>query len=492
MMPYTEEGRLAWLEKSTTLRINEWGYAPRPSGGYIFWKPGMFPGGLTTDREDKLKERALRELKENGKYSSATNWQISAYGILKSGKISVMEGGKYLGLPPGRLIVTPEMISQAVKDFWAPCQDRKQGCYVPTQVGSPTEFGRVYPAIYKHMSRKENGGGFKVILDRMYRGLYDQIGLRNCIHTKQLRLNRLRKELISRSNEGHCISPNWLKSSPLKKERELGFAVEEFREGLFPLKKKYSKKKVISQGKNGRSSLSLGETPSEAVSNITGFPLSQCSISMGANKRLSVIPEGLTSFLLHWSRILNVQPFGFDLDQEPPHIGEVLFLQGEQEYFSDFRFGNSPVEVKNAFTHFNNRRIAEINRKYVPESSRWKDGKSLEDLVLFFHAPMENYSSSLDRIEVPLRQIIHYKDFHEELKKLITKMKRVSHLYHEVRPLCNMDDLIELHEESSLHPFLLIRDGNTHRLNWHREVLKEMNKKARQLIFKEGDQDELF
>lgn len=490
-MVYTEKGRLAWLEKPTTTRKGPWGYSSRPSGGYTFWKQGMNPGGLTTTGENELREKALKELELDGKYSSATNWQISAYGILDSGKISIKGGRKYLDLPEGRQFITPQQVSEAIKTFWMPRWNRDRGCYVPTNKGSLTDFGELHPRIYKHLSRKENGGGFRANLDQMYCGLYDQISQRNSPDTIKLRLNNLRKELISRFNKGMGISPNWLKSSSLKNERELGYAIEEFREGLFRIKKN---KKVTQNRESPKKSPILGETPSEAAARITGLPSSEFSLSMGANKRLSVITEGLTSLMFNWSHIVDFQPFGFNLIQEPPHLKSTLFLQEEKEYFADFRIGNTPIEVKNVLTSFNNGGITEINNKYCPEKSRWKDGDNLRDLVLVFHAPKPSYASYLEKLDVPIRTIIHYNDFHSELKELVTKMNKSNGAYKDVRPSCNLEDLVKLHEEASLHPFLLIRDGDIQRLNWYREVIRRMVVQARQIInIKDlGDQDEFF
>ena len=70
--------------------------------------------------------------------------------------------------------------------------------------------------------------------------------------------------------------------------------------------------------------------------------------------------------------------------------------------------------------------------------------------------------------------MITYEDFHESLKELIHEMKKVPMLYRKRRPMMRLDHIVDLHEEVSLSPFLLVREGNRPIRIYAQYVLRDM------------------
>jgi len=60
-------------------------------------------------------------------------------------------------------------------------------------------------------------------------------------------------------------------------------------------------------------------------------------------------------------------------------------------------------------------------------------------------------------------------------------MKTKNAMYSSLRPITSLDYLLELHEEVSLHPFLLVRRENTERRDWSKHILHALIERAQEL-----------
>ena len=316
-----------------------------------------------------------------------------------------------------------------------------------------------HASIYKYISR--HLGGFPKAIGRWYPGLYEKISYRRSKSPSLNEQEELSKKLINRFNAGLCISSSFLTHSADEKERELRRRVLDFaQKDLFGKKENYT----------------------QVVHRLTGLPLQDVKMNSGASKNCANLTEDFTSFLFYWSSILGLKTWDFDNDAWISHTGNaVRFFHGDKRYESDLRIGNQPIEVKNALGRFDEGRLEEVIRKYGNDKGEWQTGESMERGAIVFHADPRLYKHCVKPITDTGLRVITYTNFHNHLIKVISEMKKRNALYRKVRPLTNLDYLIDLHEEVSLHPFLLIREGLSTRREWSEHMLKALIDKSQEI-----------
>lgn len=432
-----------------------------PQGGFNIWKDDWKGNkGLYVPNDDRLRKRYREQKKKHGELREAFGTLIAARGVLECGKFSRPEGRKALGLPPGYVITTEEEALLAVRDYWMP-RGKGHG-YIPTKNVDKGvfSFGSEHPRIYKYIHR--HLGGFKEAMEKWYPYFYNHISHSRRIKYIEIRTKeKLAQELINRFNTGLCISPTYLLFSPDKEERKLFYRVLDFARGdLFDKR----------------------ETYTETVSRLTGLPAEDIKISEGANKKCSELIESLTEFLFYWSSLLGIDAWGFNLDKihHTKYAARFKHKDNGKMYEADLRIGNSAMEVKAGVGKFSNERKS-IKEKYGKDGCVWETGEDVEKGAFIFHAKPSYYRHFAHQIKEMGWPLITYKDFHEHLRRLIKVMKEKHSMYKGIRPEIRLDSIIDLHEEISLHPFLLLRNGNRERRAWIHHALEALIEKAQEL-----------
>ena len=110
-------------------------------------------------------------------------------------------------------------------------------------------------------------------------------------------------------------------------------------------------------------------------------------------------------------------------------------------------------------------------------------GETISDGTAFFHAKPEFYSHAVPMIRDAGIQIIDYRWFNGKLKQIVKGMKQeYSDVIEAMRPrVTSLDYILALDNELVYNPFLLMRESNTERRLWTRELLRNLTNKAKEV-----------
>jgi len=440
-----------------------------PSGGFNVWKKGWRPRGNDVPNPEKVRQR-YAEHQEHGKTrKNVIETYIGYYGVLACGKRSIPEGRKFLGLPDLGYHSSEEESRSIVFNYWKP-RRKQSGEYYPTQNQDKniTAFMQDHLKAYKYAAR--NLGGFRKALESWCPGLYSHISQRRAspFQSPKRAVNmrdELSQELIDRHNKGLCISSTGLQNSTDSYERELRRRVMEF--GKLDLFKKKEPYTLI-------------------VHRLTGIPINDIRMDQGSQVNAGFLTENLTGFLFYWSSILGLNTWSFDTTQWITYKeNDLKFKHNGDNYKADLRIGNQAIEVKTAIGRFKAEK--EILKKYGHNHAVWSNNeKPVEQGAVIFHAKPILYQHAIQPINEAGLGVIGYDDFHDHLIKVVDQMKKRSSMYRDVQPITNLDYLVALHEEISLHPFLLVRKGNKEKREWFNHILKSLIIRAQELRNKKG------
>jgi hypothetical protein len=439
------------------------------SGNRFLWKRG-WKRAMDISKDEVLVERGRHQLAQFGELKESLLGYVAARAVFECGHLSREVGRRVLNFPPATLpkSLTEKEIRKIIISYWHPQRDTNgnyiAGENVPQKNLSVTTFFRdnysAYRFIAKHL------GGLRRYLESSFPGLYTQVSSRR-MPPNQMDREALAKELIERHNSGLCISGNLLKSF-IFEERELYRRIKDSYPDFFN----------VSHAKR--------------VSELTGLPEDSISLNTGQKCKKSHIEELLTNFLFQWSFLLGNPVFGFEpqtkiFDGETKRAFRIRAEDNGELCLSDLRLGNTAIEVKSYSHRMDKPNRENLIKRYGSGNSSWSDnGCDLENNVVIFHCQNAIYSNIAPKLHKAGIRVISYEEFHEELKKLIGEMKTKSSMYRDVRPICSLDYLVDLHEETSLHPFLLIRAENSDRRELSSCILQSLVDRAKELKLKQG------
>jgi hypothetical protein len=438
------------------------------SGGFFLYKPG-WKRGLDVPSDERLVQR-YNEQMQQGQIKESLKGQIAARAVPVCGHLSRDIGREVLGLPPiNHGYGSKKDAKKAVHDYWRP-RKSGSGFFRPTrnQDKRVSDFmdANTHLSEYKYIVR--HLGSFKEAVDSWYPGLYRDISLRRTQENSSLSKAEMKQVLIERFNAGLTISASPLLHSQNPQERELYRRVLDLAETTL-----FGKK--------------LKQPYTQIVNKLTGIPMNDIKLDNGANTHCGKLTEYLTSFLFYWSSLLDLETWNIDSHQwiSTKRADLTLFpegrkIEGEQDYEADLRVGNLPIEVKTGVARFSENRRDDIIKKYGNHGI-WATGEPIEKGAVIFHAQPELCDHFLPDIKKASLRVISYNDFHNNLQALIAQMKTKPTMYRDVRPIANLDYLLDLHEEVSMHPFLLVRSANNFRREWYQEILHALISRAQEL-----------
>jgi len=427
------------------------------NGGFFLYKTG-WKRGIDVPSDERLVQRYNEQLRQ-GRIKESLKGQIAARAVLACGYLSRDVGREILNLPKGNNHGSKKEAKKAVHDYWRPRRS-ESGFFRPTRNTDKrvTDFMQGHNRAYKYMAR--NMGGFKKAIDSWYQGCYREVSLRRTQESPYLSENEIINIFIDRFNSGLAVSACSLKHSVDPQERELYRRVLDLAEkDIFGKKRAYT----------------------EIAHSVTGIPLHSIILNKGAHKNCAELTENFTEFLFYWSSLLGLETWNFDNTQWTEHKGNAInLLHGDKRYMADLRIGNKAIEVKTGIARFSENRRDEIIEKYGNRGV-WETGGEVEKGAVIFHARPSLYSHFLPAVKQAGLQAISYEDFHSHLTALIEQMKTKSPMYRDVRPITSLDYLLDLHEEVSLHPFLLVRTENNARRQWGTHILRALIERAQEL-----------
>lgn len=455
-MPYKNSTFMEKAERHRKYRVLKYsggGFEIRCRDWKYLWKKNR---GSYLPPPDAVKARVIRE-KQSGRISDTAQTYVGLYGILACGKRSQPEGMKYLGLTP-RKLGSEKDCRTAVSQYWRP-RKNSSGSFRPTKNADKRvgDFMSSHKDIYKYAA--EHLGGFKKFLESWKPGLYYSINpAASRVITPKCE-DELSDNIIRRFNSGLCISSTYLKDSLDSRERELH-------------------RRIIHCAKTDL--LGKKETFEEVVHRLTKIPSDDIHLGSGAQKKCAELTEDFTAFLFYWSSLLGLETWGFDTNNWIYHEKEALRFSPGEDRRADLRVGNRAIEVKTGIAKFSEERKEEIVAKYG-NNGVWQTGEPVEKGAVFFHAKTKLYEHFFPAVLAAGLQIITYEDFHRYLEQLVIEMKKRASMYRDVRPITNLDYLVNLHREVSLHPFLLVRTENNFRREWSKSILEVLIERAQEL-----------
>lgn len=429
------------------------------SGSRFVWKRG-WKKGMDIPKDEKL-ARAYREQQTEGHIKESLLGYIAARAIFECGRLSRKVGREVLGLPAvdERNLSQREIVNRII-EYWRP-RRMDSGNYalgeeVPDNQRRVIDLMRDKPEVYKYTTRHKHSSskskGFKAFLETVFPGLYTQVSYRR-MPLRSNEKEELKAELIRRFNSGLGISPSYLTNSPERGERELYRKVMDIEEeDLFGFKRTYVQR----------------------ASSLTGLAPGEIKLDTGAKTNSACLTELFTDLVFRMSALFGEPVFGIDpklpiLDKRT----DLEFLHHDHEHRADLRIGNIPIEVKNYIAvRFCRSQRADLLEKYTQDNSVWKnDGARLEKGKVIFHCPERAYASIEHDLEKEGLKIVPYETFHRKLRGLFDRLRETDLVYRE-----NLEYLLELHEEISLSPFLIVREGNRARRRWSTFLLREIIK----------------
>lgn len=465
--------------KKEVHHFGKYTYWQRPSGGYCFkWigKDGDWHRYGASSAE-VIRARYHHEIQTTGKVSQGTRAQIGYYAILAGHERSLVEGKIVLG------ILDDENNHRVKKQVtrWTTLDEVKgamEAAYPSEKVRRFLEGEEIELASLKDFASKNRkvnqaiirryGGLFKV-MENIYPGLYKQL----CINDRSghVDVKSLITDFQIRYANGQMITPHLLKVSDDEPDKQL------FRD-LRRLSKAFGATEFFEKKEPDWTGLN------EFVSYLTSIPKQDIGCSEQRRNLVASTAEDLTGFLFEWARIFGLKIDSLDLSQgiERTHQRIPLVNHGKK-YFSDFKVGNTAIDVKTGSSELDKAQLEKIVKIYTPGESIWPDKQLVDNSLLVMLRRSETYAKALETLRQHQIRVLTYASFKKSLLDVLSGINdEYSGLIGDLRPkLHNLDYLLELSDEVSLKPFLLTRSGNQDRVIWSREVLRALTKKAQEV-----------
>ena len=447
------------MKKCNRERHGEYEIKFHPGGGFSVYGDGIRRRGYYVPSDSRIKERYEKEGETGGLRTLLQYRAIPHYG-----KKSLIKGREAVGLPPKIIdVVSRDEIIKAIKEFW-PEEDVErylsgEDVELKRIVDFEGKHRRQYHAAHRAKSHKE-GGSFMGIMEDVYPELYGK--LNRIIKADDINKEELGSILLSRFYSGLHLSRTALLTSGDRKEKRLLRQIEALADsGLFRKAGNYTK----------------------IVMKLTGLRKDDI-IDSRIGKDNARLTEELTEMFFEWAFLAELELSDFIKKGEVYSSGEMVkFSYNKKEGRADLRIGNQAVEVKTGMGNFDSPRALDLIEKYATGKKLWYNEEPLDASLVIFHQRKELYEEMFLSIKNAGINIMSYEQFHSCLAELISLIKGdYKHEINEIEPrIHNLDYLVELHEEISLRPGVLMRKGNLDRREWSHKLLQSLAEKARQL-----------
>jgi hypothetical protein len=440
-----------------------------PNGGFTYWTgTGRGRGTSVSSPEAILK----RYRENNGEVFHSLRQQIGCYGILKIGKYSFSAGKEYLGLPVNEndSSVNYEEVERKIRSFWP--QETVNAVMAGEEANIRTirEFSKTHKRQYSSSSRTigfKAMGGFKGVLEKVYPGFYQKMKRRT--NYKDLDLEEIRSRLLDLVWNGEPINGASLKFSKDPEKRRL------LKEVYVLLRREEHRTKDIGENEY-----------TKFVASLTGLDKHDIEMSQSFRNNIGSISENLTAFIFSWAPIVGVDLEGIiDLadDEIIMNSHETAYRFGDnarKKGLADIRIGNQGVEVKGGGIKFSPRAINSLIEKYHP-GTYWEDGEKVISNLIVFYNPTCIDSQQKEQLESEGIKVLMPDKVKEILKKVIKGAKAFESDIEEVRPrVHSLDNLLEIYDELTQKPFMLLGSKNEEKSIYAAELLKSLIEKAKE------------
>ncbi len=274
-------------------------------------------------------------------------------------------------------------------------------------------------------------------------------------------------EFIERYAEGLPINKSHLNDSSVKAEGD-----------LYRKSRTLMIKKMKEQGLKKKSK---GEDYWTAfVSKKTGISEDDITVSGHAKNRFAYMGETFTSFLFHWAPLVGVEIQEIKSNGGKIYWGHVpkdkiFFFNGGQKAVADIRLNGMAVEVKNCVGRFNGVRLEDVVNRYS-KGKKWSDNTPVKGSLVVFHSREDFIEDAAGRLEEEGIDVLTYQHFRVYLEKTLGLIKKLfPEVIEQARPrVHHLDMLLGLYDQLSLRPCVLMRPGNSFRMNYGIDVLTSL------------------
>lgn len=403
-------------------------------------------------------EKILSYLAEKGMTKTAINW-LYYYPVTQGvEKPSLTLGKRMLGIQDKKPRVSYDEIRQKVEQYWPRDLVKRFMAgedVILRHISGREGFEKAHRRQYRSAQRTFSSlGGIKYFMDEIYPGLYKKLTRRTS--PKDIDTKALGTLLRTRFYAGLPISRGILEYSEDPKEKALCNTIRQL-----------GRTRISSQGFT------------ETISRVSGLKKYDVEVNSSGYHASARLAEKLAALVFAYTPLLRIdtplKPGELHLSQQ-----EMEILQGEEKRRADLRVGNQAIEVKTLIHLFEKRWVEKIIETYPPGLNNWTSGEPLESSLLIFNARASLYKRFTPQIEQAGIQVMGYSEFHSLLEAVLKGIKtKFPDAVREVRPrIHTLDYIAELHEEIALHPHLITRPGNSHRLKWSSEVVTSLINKA--------------
>jgi len=455
-------------------------------GTYRISGPRLRKYGFFLPSETQTVNRYHRELKTDKRLSDTTKTHLQMYGIIASGSPQTTEGRTYLGLPPGRTIISLDTIHQTVKNYWSAKEiedARKKRQSTPRLV---KDFQKEHPAEYHECFQRHRG--FRKVLEGM-EPPYDTSYLFLTRRKRRETINptRLGEQLYKWACEGKPIAPSYLRGCPRGSAERLA----------------WNSLKTLAENDMLPVSSVL-----RVESRLTGLSEKDIRTTIVDRKRNSVLAENLVMLLFQWAPIVGVdtsipgvptrarKQVEFYYSNEP--IDEASFDKGKIGH-ADLRIQDDtpigldfPIEVKSYVGEFPRKACNGLLERYASENRMWVTGEPMARCLTIFHQPELTYRQYKQKIEQAGIEIMPFSQFYTLLEQTVGKIKQNPALVANLPPTsprANLEYLLQLSREVAGY-YLLLRTTNSHRRGWSLDMLHALNQRAVKIRTGEYDPSE--
>ncbi|MDD5193165.1 MAG: ribonuclease H-like domain-containing protein [Candidatus Nanoarchaeia archaeon] len=411
--------------------------------------------------ERVIKARYYQEIERDGGSSYTTNTWLGWLGYVYTGRRSMVEGKKALGIRPHEPFPLT-IIEQKIRKFWPkPELERivKSGQRTERTV---CKFKAAHPVEY--MAAHNHYGGMKGVLENMdppYSSAYSVLVSRNHRSDRITQENQecLSGTLLDWYCSGRFIAPSYLATTPIGSEE-----------------RKASNDLVLI----ARSGSLHARSRSEVIKQLTGLSLEDFRISKGSSKQYSRLTERLAQFVLTWADTLGLNVPWIPQGRLKTEESERLFHHNGQDVYADFRIRDHSIEVKSPIGALHPVGMRKIIGRYTPGNNNWADGWPISDSTLILLQPRRLYSRYESDLAEAGINLVTYETFYQTLEQVLAGIKKDKSLIQDLVPRVNLDAIESLGKEL-LHPSLLLRPRNRERRTWLCEMLDSLNQRARKL-----------
>ena len=459
-MPYTNKAFTARAEEYQdgryfVIRYPGGGFEVRSPDWPSFWEKER---GLVVPSDSSLREKYFLQTQNEGGIKDSLGNKIAARGLLECGKFSRVAGRQALDLPAGTNYGSMEHSKSTVYNYWHP-RKTKAGFFTPRKnvTKNITEFMHDEPKAYKYIA--SHGEGIANTFESWYPGMYREVSTRRVRTDSHSARKEIADILIDRFNKGLAIAPTALKFSTDEREKELYRRVLDLAEKDLVRKEAYT----------------------EIVTRLTRLPVKSFSLGGIENKARGELTEEFTEFLFFWSSLVGTDTWGVDSSNWiSSKRKDLAFLHGDTRYEADLRVGDKAIEVKTGIGKLSEE-TGRILLKYGNHGVWENTGEDVKKGAIIFHKRQKLYANLLPAIKEAGLTVVSYADFHDRLGLLINEMKERPKMYRDVRPITSLDTLLDLHQEVSLNPYLLVREENKARRQWVHHILISLIERAKEL-----------